>query len=194
MPSSEASSGPPAVRMIFEYEGDAVRLVSQQSVNVAVTGFDLAGEHRPGHYVEVRGPADETLSRVRLPEAMTACARTSRWSRAHRSSGSSCPRRRARSRWSYRRRRTRHVSLVRVVAPARRPAGPDARRTARERGTAARGTARRGTARRGTARRGTARRGTAWCRGAAGGRRAGRRRARDFPIARDDGGPRHDHR
>lgn len=74
MSSSEASSGPPAVRMIFEYEGDAVRLVSQQSVNVAVTGFDLAGEHRPGHYVEVRGAANETLSRVRLPEAMTASA------------------------------------------------------------------------------------------------------------------------
>lgn len=74
MSSSKASSGPPAVRMIFEYEGDAVRLVSQQSVNVAVTGFDLAGEHRPGHYVEVRGAANETLSRVRLPEAMTASA------------------------------------------------------------------------------------------------------------------------
>ena len=74
MTSSGASAGPPAMRMIFEYEGDDVRLVSQQSVNVAVTGFDLAGEERPGHYVEVRGPADETLSRVRLPEALTASA------------------------------------------------------------------------------------------------------------------------
>ena len=65
---------PSAVRLIFEYEGDEVRLVSQQPVDVAVTGFDLTREHQPGHYVEVRGARDETLSRVRVPTEMVASA------------------------------------------------------------------------------------------------------------------------
>jgi hypothetical protein len=64
----------PAVRLIFEYEGDDVRLVSQQPVDVAVTGFDLTRERRPGHYVEVRGARDETLSRVRVPTDLAASA------------------------------------------------------------------------------------------------------------------------
>jgi hypothetical protein len=54
-----------AVRLIFEYEGDQVRLVSQQRVDLAVTGFDLLQTMPPpGYYVEARGPANETLSRV----------------------------------------------------------------------------------------------------------------------------------
>ena len=65
---------PSAIRLIFEYEGDEVRLVSQQPVDVAVTGFDLTRERRPGHYVEVRGAQDETLSRVRVPTEMVASA------------------------------------------------------------------------------------------------------------------------
>jgi hypothetical protein len=64
----------PAIRLIFEYEGDEVRLVSQQPVDVAVTGFDLTRERRPGHYVEVRGARDDTLSRVRVPTDMVASA------------------------------------------------------------------------------------------------------------------------
>jgi hypothetical protein len=65
---------PSAVRLIFEYEGDEVRLVSQQAVDVAVTGFDLTRERQPGHYVEVRGARDETLSRVRVPTELVASA------------------------------------------------------------------------------------------------------------------------
>lgn len=65
---------PSAVRLIFEYEGDEVRLVSQQAVDVAVTGFDLTRERQPGHYVEVRGARDETLSRVRVPTDLVASA------------------------------------------------------------------------------------------------------------------------
>ena len=40
---SEASppDRPAAVRLIFEYEGDQVRLVAQQRVDVAVPGLDL---------------------------------------------------------------------------------------------------------------------------------------------------------
>jgi hypothetical protein len=60
---------PAAIRLIFEYEGDEVRLVSQQPVDVAVTGFDVARVARPGHYVETRSAAEEPLSRVRVREA-----------------------------------------------------------------------------------------------------------------------------
>jgi hypothetical protein len=61
--------GSPAIRLIFEYEGDEVRLISQQPVDVAVTGFDLARVDLPGHYVEARSATDEPLSRVRVREA-----------------------------------------------------------------------------------------------------------------------------
>jgi hypothetical protein len=74
MTSPAQQPGPRAIRLIFEYEGDQVRLVSQQPVDVAVTGFDLSPERRPGHFVEVRGSADETLSRVRVPTELTASA------------------------------------------------------------------------------------------------------------------------
>ena len=37
-----------AMRLIFEYEGDQVRLVSQQPVDVAITGFDIARTQRAG--------------------------------------------------------------------------------------------------------------------------------------------------
>ncbi len=58
-----------AVRLIFEYDGDAIRLVSQQRVDVAVTGFDVAPEVRSGHFVEVRGAGGEGLSRVPIRAA-----------------------------------------------------------------------------------------------------------------------------
>jgi hypothetical protein len=61
----------PAVRLIFEYEGDEVRLVSQQPVDVAVPGFDLAQPPHPGHYVEARTADDEPLSRVSIREAFS---------------------------------------------------------------------------------------------------------------------------
>jgi len=61
----------PAVRLIFEYEGDQVTLVSQQPVDVAVTGADLAQPPHPGHYVEVRAADDAALSRVPIREAFS---------------------------------------------------------------------------------------------------------------------------
>jgi hypothetical protein len=64
----------PAVRLIFEYDGDDVRLVSQQPVDVAVSGFDLAPAPAPGHYVELRGAANEPLSRVPVRGAFAASA------------------------------------------------------------------------------------------------------------------------
>ncbi|MES9526040.1 hypothetical protein [Streptomyces capoamus] len=53
-----------AVRLIFEYEGDAVRLVSQQPVDAVVSGFDAHPEVRPGHFVETRDDQGQRLARV----------------------------------------------------------------------------------------------------------------------------------
>jgi len=60
-----------AVRLIFEYDGEAVRLVMQQPVDVAVTGFDVHPDVRPGHYVEIRDEAGTALSRVPVRSAFT---------------------------------------------------------------------------------------------------------------------------
>jgi len=53
-----------AMRLIFEYEGDQVRLVSQQPVDLAITGFDIARTQRPGYYVDTRDTVGKTLARV----------------------------------------------------------------------------------------------------------------------------------
>jgi len=53
-----------SVRLIFEYEGDRVRLVSQQPVDVAITGFDLPNVDHPGYYVESRDKDGQSLARV----------------------------------------------------------------------------------------------------------------------------------
>jgi hypothetical protein len=68
---SEPTSVPPpsGVRLIFTYEGDEVTLVSQERVDVAVTGFDAAPEQRSGHFAEVRGAAGQGLTRVPLKAA-----------------------------------------------------------------------------------------------------------------------------
>ncbi len=63
------SNAPPpgpvrSLRLIFEYEGDRVRLVSQQPVDVAVTGFDLPQADHPGYYVDSRDSNERTLARV----------------------------------------------------------------------------------------------------------------------------------
>jgi hypothetical protein len=52
-----------AVRLIFEYEGDTVRLVSQQPVDTVVT-TPIAAEQRAGHFVETRNEAGDLLARV----------------------------------------------------------------------------------------------------------------------------------
>jgi len=68
---SEPTSVPPpsGVRLIFAYEGDEVTLVSQERVDVAVTGFDAAPEARSGHFAEVRGADGQGLTRVPLAAA-----------------------------------------------------------------------------------------------------------------------------
>ena len=70
--AGDDSGRPRAVRFIFEYDGDDVRLVSQQRVDIAVTGFDLSDVRPPGHYVELRGADGETLTAVPARNAMRA--------------------------------------------------------------------------------------------------------------------------
>ena len=67
---SEPTAVPPgAVRLIFANDGDDVTLVSQQRVDVAVTGFDAAPEERSGHFAEVRGADGQALTRVPIHAA-----------------------------------------------------------------------------------------------------------------------------
>jgi hypothetical protein len=66
--SDEPASTAQAVRLIFEYEGDAVRLVSQQSVDMAVPvapPSTAAG----GYFVETRDDAGARLARVAVQGA-----------------------------------------------------------------------------------------------------------------------------
>lgn len=66
MPAQDnAQPGPaPAMRLIFEYDGDQVRLVSQQPVDVVVQATESATARIPGHYVDTRDENDHTLARV----------------------------------------------------------------------------------------------------------------------------------
>lgn len=66
MATNDATQPTPkaAMRLIFEYEGDNVRLISQQSVDVAITGFDLARAQHPGLYIDTRDAAGRALARV----------------------------------------------------------------------------------------------------------------------------------
>ncbi|MFJ2090232.1 hypothetical protein ACIOEW_13295 [Streptomyces sp. NPDC087901] len=54
----------PAMRLIFEYEGDSVRLVSQQPVDMTISGVDTGAEARPGDFVETRDDGGQRLARV----------------------------------------------------------------------------------------------------------------------------------
>lgn len=72
MSMSDAAQPAPrrAVRLIFEYEGEEVRLVTQQPVEMAIPGFDIARVERAGYYVDARDEADHTLARVPARNAM----------------------------------------------------------------------------------------------------------------------------
>ena len=71
MPSNESNQPATtrAARLIFEYEGERVRLVSQQVVDMVVTGFDIARAHHAGVYVDARDAEGRTLARVPARDA-----------------------------------------------------------------------------------------------------------------------------
>ena len=60
-----------AARLIFEYEGEDVRLVSQQQVDVAAANVQTAGGDVSGVFVDVRDASNGTLARVPARDAMT---------------------------------------------------------------------------------------------------------------------------
>jgi len=74
MAMNESSQPAPtrAMRLIFEYEGNQVRLVSQQPVEMAITESDLARVGHPGYYVDTRDANDRTLARVPARNAFSA--------------------------------------------------------------------------------------------------------------------------
>ena len=53
-----------ATRLIFEVDGDDITLLSQQPVDVAITGTDLAQSASAGVYVDARDAGNRTLARV----------------------------------------------------------------------------------------------------------------------------------
>jgi hypothetical protein len=71
MPSNESNQPAQtrAARLIFEYEGERVHLVSQQVVDMVVTGFDIARAQKAGVYVDARDAEGKTLARVPARDA-----------------------------------------------------------------------------------------------------------------------------
>ncbi|MEO6000371.1 MAG: hypothetical protein ABIN89_26255 [Chitinophagaceae bacterium] len=72
-PDSAAQQGPTkAMRLIFEYEGDQVRLISQTPVDMALTGSDIAHAEHAAYFVDTRDAANQTLARVSAPGAFAS--------------------------------------------------------------------------------------------------------------------------
>jgi|SRR6187200_2908342 hypothetical protein len=61
----------PATRLIFEYDGERVRLVQQMPVDISADTLSTAEKDSIGVFVEVRDAANRTLARVPAPEAMS---------------------------------------------------------------------------------------------------------------------------
>lgn len=61
--TEQPSTSGQAVRLIFEYEGDTVRLVSQEPVDVAIPRF-APTEQLAAHFVETRNDAGALLARI----------------------------------------------------------------------------------------------------------------------------------
>ena len=61
--TEQSSTSGQAVRLIFEYEGDTVRLVYQEPVDVAIPRFPPT-DQRADHFVETRDDAGALLARI----------------------------------------------------------------------------------------------------------------------------------
>jgi hypothetical protein len=66
---AQHDSSQQAVRLIFEYDGDVVRLVSQQPVDMVVPSFAPTERQQPGVYVDARDAGGATLASVPAPNA-----------------------------------------------------------------------------------------------------------------------------
>ena len=74
MPNSQEmgpSTSVQATRLIFEFDGDQVRLVQQMPVEVASANLDMAGQGDLGTFVDVRDATNRTLARVPAPNTLS---------------------------------------------------------------------------------------------------------------------------
>jgi hypothetical protein len=60
-----------AARLIFEYDGDQVRLVQQMPVEVAAANLQMATGEQGGTFVDVRDATNQTLARVSAQHAFS---------------------------------------------------------------------------------------------------------------------------
>lgn len=66
--TEQAASSAAAIRLIFEYEGDTVRLVFNEPVDVEIAHFTPT-EQPADHFVETRNDEGALLARVPVPGA-----------------------------------------------------------------------------------------------------------------------------
>lgn len=74
MSDTHTSPPTPSMRLIFEYDGDDLRLVMQQPVDVPASGTDVSAAGRAGFFVDTRDATGRTLARVRAPGAFNDSA------------------------------------------------------------------------------------------------------------------------
>ncbi len=60
-----------ATRLIFEYDGDRVRVVQQTPVDIAAAALPSAAPDQLGVFVDVRDAGNRTLARVPAPHALS---------------------------------------------------------------------------------------------------------------------------
>lgn len=68
---TEPSTPVHAARLIFEYDGDQVRLVQQMPVEIASATLHLASGEELGIFVDVRDATNRTLARVPARDAFS---------------------------------------------------------------------------------------------------------------------------
>ena len=71
MPVNNGPQPTKAMRLIFEYEGDEVRLVSQQPVEMVIPGADLSELSHSGYYVETKDSGGKALFRTKAHNAFS---------------------------------------------------------------------------------------------------------------------------
>jgi hypothetical protein len=63
-----------ATRFVFEYDGDELRLVAQQNVEMVIPPANASATDGPGYYLEPRDAGGRTLARVKAQGAFTRSA------------------------------------------------------------------------------------------------------------------------
>lgn len=113
-----------AIRLIFEYEGDELRLVTQQAVEMVVTETAPGGPDVPGYYLDARDAEERTLARVAAHGAFSQSAEV--FPERHEDPIARIDVRRQRGAFTVTLpavERADHVTVVRVVESAERAAG-----------------------------------------------------------------------